>query len=221
MKAASLGIIHQYSLAFQRKQKHEKIKILRHKREADFNARLALFFGVEAAISAQGVSSSDLVLTAPSMAIELKYLRPKPGQDSPVNHWNDVIGKDWKWLMDLTGNGGEFHRKCLVFFLPNTQWFPLHHCFQVPKNKMSNNALSPKKFALFCGLASPSQNDPRELVYSQASWPTESLLVFEGGKKVLRQILGDPEKSPIWCLIFSRVGSGYYKKLKHLPQVNV
>ncbi len=217
MKAAALGVVHQFVLACQRKQVREKQSLLRSKREIDFNSRLSLFFGPEASISAQGVSDSDLRIKSPVLEIELKYLRPKPRQNQPVNSWNQVIGKDWKWLLDLTNGGGVFKKTAFVVFLPSISVFAFHSNFQVPR-RTGTGQIKERDYAPFHKLVEPNPQSPRKLQYAPQPWERDVLLKRKGTKvRVRRQIVGRPE-NPIWGLIFSRVGSKLRTTLKHLPE---
>ena len=62
------------------------------KREIDLTARLALQFGPEAGLAAQGTSDLDLVISSPTLRAEVKFLRRKPGGKQPVNRWNAKKG---------------------------------------------------------------------------------------------------------------------------------
>lgn len=218
MKAAALAVVHEMVLACQRRQRQWKADFLRSKKEIDFNARLALFFGVEAFISAQGSDGKDLCIKSPILTVELKYLRPKPKQDHPQNSWDAVIGKDWDWLMKLKNVGEAFKKSAFVAVLPGTHIFPFHYNFQVPK-KHFRGQLKERDYAPFLNIVSPQAVSPRELAYSQpANWVSDVLLWRKGSKvRVRRQIVGHPE-DPVWCLIFSRVGDIGGTPLEHLTQ---
>lgn len=218
MKAAALAVVHQMVLACQRRQRQWKADFLRGKKEIDFNARLALFFGVEAYISAQGSDGKDLHIKSPILTVELKYLRPKPTQDHPQNSWDAVIGKDWEWLLRLKNVGDAFKKSAFVVFLPGTHLFPFHFNFQVPK-KHFNGQLRERDYAPFLHLVTANPAAPRELNYSpSAAWERDVLLWRQGSKvRIRRQIVGDPE-DPVWCLIFSRVGDIGGTPLEHLTE---
>jgi len=219
MKAACLAVVHQFVLACQRKQVQEKKSLLLRWREIDFNARLAMYFGPEAAISAQGVKDSDLRISSPVQEVELKYCRPKAGGLQPVNHWNQVIDKDWKWLLQLGAAGDRFKKTAWVVFFPAVQLFTFHQCFQVPHNKLVNGQIPRQHFAPFVELAIPDQAHPTQLIYQTTNWERDVILQRQGvGSpiRVRRQLIGNPQH-PIWALIFSRVGSKGIGVLQHLP----
>lgn len=218
MKAASLAVVHEMVLACQRRPQEWKLEFLRGKKEIDFNARLGLFFGVESYISAQGSDGKDLIIESPTMRVELKYLRPKPTSNSPQNTWDDVIGKDWHWLMGLKNAGEAFKKSAFIAFLPGTTNFRFHLCFQVPK-KQFHQQLHERDYAPFVKLVTPNATAPRELEYTpHAGWERDVLLWKRGSKlRVRRQIVGHPE-DPVWCLIFSRVGDVGGTPLENLPE---
>lgn len=218
MKAAALAVVHQYILALRGKQQSVVADLLKSKMEIDFNSRLALFFGPEASISAQGVKGVDLHLKTPILDVELKYLRRKPKQNQPVNQWPGVM-KDWHSLIRLQNkNGSVFRQSAWVVFLPSKRLFPFHSNFQVPGNQLVNGQLTSASYAPFMNLVIPDPTAPTELKY-QTGRRESDVLLRKAGTKVLvrREIIGNPDY-PVWCLIFSRVGTKTHKALKLLPE---
>lgn len=219
MKAAALAVVHQFALACQRKQTAEKKALLLKKREIDFNARLGMFFGPEASISAQGVKDSDLRIKAPVLEVELKYCRPNEAETQPVNHWRQVIEKDWRWLLALTASGEVFKKSGWVVFFPSVDLFTLHQCFQIPNNRTVNGQLAPRDYAPFTQMVMPMAGHPSRLQYRPAAWERDVLLrraAVGSPIRVRRQMIGNREQ-PIWGVIFSRVGTLAYQQLQHLP----
>lgn len=216
MKAAALAIVHQYVLAFRGKQPPVVSDLLLRKKEIDFNARLALFFGPEASISAQGVKDVDLHLQTPILEVELKYLRRKVKVNQPVNTWPGVM-KDWRWLVGLKNeNGNVFRQSAWVVFLPSRRLFAFHSNFQVPGKHHINGQIPVPTYAPFCQLVSPNPAALTELQYISGKWERDALLRRTGTKLLVRrEILGNPDH-PIWCLIFSRVGTNQHKTLNKL-----
>lgn len=220
MKAAALAVVHQFVLACQRKQGAEKRDLLLRKREIDFNARLAMFFGPEASISAQGVKDSDLLIKSPTLEVELKYCRPNANLLQPVNGWTQVIEKDWLWLLRFTAAGDGFKKSAFMVFLPSVELFDFHQCFQVPQSRMQNGLLVPRDYAPFIKLVAPSISHPSRLEYTQQPWERDALLwrsSVGAPVRVRRQIVGHP-KQPIWALVCSRIGHKAAKALSHLPE---
>lgn len=220
MKAAALAVVHQFTLACQRKQVEEKKELLLQKREIDFNARLAMFFGTEASISAQGVKDSDLRIKSPTIVAELKYCRPNKAQTQPVNSCSQVIDKDWKWLLRINAAGEAFKKSAWVVFFPSIKLFDFHQCFQIPNERLQNGLLQFQDYAPFVGLVSPMAQYPSRLEYIQQPWARDVVLRRAGvGSpiRVRRQIIGN-RTQPIWGLVFSRVGSVAIRALQHLPE---
>jgi hypothetical protein len=218
MKAAALGVVHTFVLACQRKMIAEKRALLLRKREIDFNSALALYFGPEASISAQGVKDSDLRIKSPTLEVEIKYCRPNPLQAQPANPWDQVIGKDWKWLLNLKAPGDTFKKTAWVIFLPSVELFDFSSCFQVPKKNAPLGSPPLSTFAPFVGLVGPSATKPRQLEYLARPWPPDAILQRQGVGapiRVRRQIIGDP-KHPIWALVLSRLNPTTAAKLNHL-----
>jgi hypothetical protein len=219
MKAAALGIVHQFALSCQRKQTGEKITLLLRKREIDFNSRLGMFFGPEASISAQGVKDSDLRIKSPILEVELKYCRPNAQRTQPINHWNQVIDKDWKWLLALTAAGEVFKKSAWVVFFPSTDLFTFHQCFQIPQKRLVNGHLLDRDYAPFTLIATPIPTHPTRLQYTGQTWERDVILrraAVGAPIRVRRQIIGNC-KQPIWGFIFSRVGTIANRQLQHLP----
>lgn len=218
MKAAAIAVVHHYYLALRPKTKTIKSQILIEKGEIDFNSRLALFFGPEASISAQGKKGVDLHLESPILDVELKYLRKKPRQNQPVNSWAGVM-KDWRWLMGLVNeNGNVFRQSAWVVILPSVELFDFHSDFQVPGNQQQNQQIPKATFAPFVELVEPDPVSPGHLRYCQGKWGRDVLLQKAGTKVLIRrEIVGNP-KHPVWCMIFSRVGSKLAKSLEQLPR---
>jgi hypothetical protein len=219
MKAAALAVVHQFALACQRKQPAEKQSLLLKKREIDFNSRLAMFFGAEASISAQGVSESDLLISSPTLEVELKYCRPKNTLLQPVNHWNQVIGKDWDWLLKLNASGEVFKKTAWVVFFPSIDIFTCHQCFQIPGIRHVNGQIVERDYAPFTQLVTPDPADATRLTYNRHVWERDVVLrrVGVGAPiRVRRQIIGFREQ-PVWALIFSRLGHQAATALQHLP----
>jgi hypothetical protein len=220
MKAAALAVVHQFVLACQRKQTVEKKDLLLRKREIDFNARLAMFFGPEASISAQGVKDSDLRIKSPTIEAELKYCRPNKAQTQPINSWSKVIDKDWKWLVKLNAAGEAFKKSAWVVFFPSVDLFDFHQCFQIPTGRLQNGQLQLRDYAPFAGLVSPMVQHPSRLEYTQQPWERDVVLRRAGVGapiRVRRQMIGN-RNQPIWGLVFSRVGSVAIRALQHLSE---
>ena len=219
MKAASLAVVHQFVLACQRKQAAEKRDLLLRKKEIDFNARLGMFFGPEASISAQGVSDSDLLIKSPVLEVELKYCRPKLDQAQPVNHWNQVIGKDWNWLLRLNAAGEVFKKSAWIVFFPSIRIFTFHQCFQIPQARLVQDQLVVRDYAPFVRMVAPMAAHPSRLEYTQPAWERDVVLrrVGVGAPiRVRRQMIGNREQ-PIWGIVFSRLGHQAANNLQHLP----
>jgi hypothetical protein len=219
MKAAALAVVHQFALACQRKQPAEKKSLLLGKREIDFNSRLAMFFGTEASISAQGVKESDLVIASPTLEVELKYCRPKPAETQPVNSWDQVINKDWKWLLKRNAAGGGFKKIAWVVFFPSIDIFKFHQCFQIPGGRLVNGQVVARDYAPFTRLVATDPANPKRLAYEQQPWAPDVVLKRVGAGapiRVRRQIVGS-RNQPVWALIFSRLGHDAATALRHLP----
>jgi hypothetical protein len=220
MKAASLAVVHHFAHACQRKQTAEKRALLLRKREIDFNARLALFFGTEASISAQGVRDSDLRIASPVLVVELKYCRPNSAQTQPVNSWTQVISRDWnQWLLALHASGHAFKKSAWVVFLPSVNLFTFHQCFQVPHNRLHNGGIEIRDYAPFVSMVEPIPGHLSRLRYTGVEWERDVLLQRAGVGapiRVRRQMIG-ARQQPIWALIFSRVGTAAVQQLNHLP----
>lgn len=217
MKAAALGVVHQYHMALRNKSKSVLTEILLKKAEIDFNSRLALYFGPEASISAQGKKGVDLHLQAPLLHIELKYLRKKPNQNQPVNSWNGVM-KDWRWLLGLQNeNRNVFRQSAWVVFLPSQKLFPFHHLFQVPGAELKNQAIPDSCIAPILKIAEPDPSAPTQLQYCDGEFDRDVLLTTGATKprQVRRELIGNP-KHAVWALVFSRVGT---EAAKHLPKL--
>jgi hypothetical protein len=219
MKAATLAVVHQFALACQRKQVSEKRGLLLRKREIDFNSRLCMFFGTEASISAQGVKDSDLVISSPTLEVELKYCRPNAAQTQPVNSWNQVIEKDWKWLLQRNAAGEVFKKSAWVVFFPSTDLFVCHQCFQVPVALHAKGQIDRSDYAPFVEMVAPDPAQPTRLAYTQHAWERDVVLRRTGRGapiRIRRQMVGS-RKQPIWGLIFSRLGHQAANALSHLP----
>jgi hypothetical protein len=220
MKAAALAVVHHFVHACQRKQTAEKRALLLRKREIDFNARLALFFGAEASISAQGVADSDLRIASPVLVVELKYCRPNQAGAQPVNSWTQVIGRDWnQWLLALHASGQMFKKSAWVVFLPSVDLFTFHQCFQVPHSRLHNGGIRIRDYAPFLSMVEPMPGHPSRLRYTAAEWQRDVLLqraAVGAPIRVRRQMIGGRQQ-PIWALIFSRVGTAAAQHLDHLP----
>ena len=217
MKAAALAIVHQYVLAFRGKQRSVVRELLLRKKEIDFNARLALFFGPEASISAQGVKDVDLHLNTPILRVELKYLRLNTKEKQPVNHWSGVM-KDWRWLIGHKNeNGNVFRQSAWVVFLPSKTLFAFHSNFQVPGKRLVNGQIIDADYAPFLKLVAPISTDQTKLQYEAGKWARDVLLRKARTKLLVRrEIVGNPDH-PIWCLVFSRVGTKQHKALHPQP----
>lgn len=207
MKAAALAVVHQYVLAVRGLAPAGQKNLLLARREIDFNSRLALFFGPEAMISAQGVSGHDLTLDSPKLKVEIKYLRPNQTKTHPVNSYEDVK-KDWDWLLGLSSNGNVFRQSAWVVFLPSTKVFSFHKCFHVPKKYQIHGEFPAEVYAPFFDLATPNPANPKELHYTTfKDWERDALLQRQGSKVLVRrEIVGNIEH-PVWCIVYSRVGS--------------
>lgn len=216
LKAACISIVHEYTLACQRKSLTERRKIVLLKREIDLTARLVLQFGPEAALAAQGTSDLDLVITSPTLRAEVKYLRRKPDGKQPVNLWNAKKGvkHDWDWLLSLKNTGDTFKKTCLVFFLPGQSILQFHEVCDV---KPAGTTFKPADVVPFARLVRPDKTDPRKLVY-RSKYPHDLLIRI--GKKVIvrRQVVGSIA-SPVWALIYSRVGTNEYNALTSINEV--
>jgi hypothetical protein len=219
MKAAALAVVHQFALACQRKLVAEKQGLLLRKREIDFNSRLGMFFGTEASISAQGVKDSDLRIGSPTLEVELKYCRPNPNQSQPVNSWNQVIDKDWKWLLQRNAAGDGFKKTAWVVFFPSIDLFGCHQCFQVPGARHVNGQINRRDYAPFAELMAPDPAHPTRLSYTQQAWERDVVLRRTGlgpAIRVRRQMVGS-RNQPIWGLIFSRLGPQAANAIRYLP----
>jgi hypothetical protein len=218
LKSACLSIVHEYTLACQRKSNSERRKIVLLKQEIDLCARLAMHFGPEAGLAAQGSSGLDLVISSPTLRAEVKYLRRKPGGKQPVNLWNAKKGvkHDWDWLLSLKNVGDAFKKTCLVFFLPSQSMLQFHEVCDV---KASGAHYLKADYAPFVRLVRPDKVNPNRLVY-QSKYPHD-LLIRMGGKVIVRRQLVGSTASPIWALIYTRVGTNEYKSLTQLIEVEV
>ncbi len=218
LKSACLSIIHEYTLACQRKSKAEREKIVLSKREIDLCARLAMHFGPEAGLAAQGSSDLDLVISSPTLRAEVKYLRRKIGGKQPVNLWNAKKGvkHDWDWLLRLKNSGDTFKKTCLVFFLPSQSILQFHEVCDV---KAAGKIYTKADYAPFVRLVRPDKANPNQLVY-QSKYPRD-LLIRIGGKVIVRRQLVGSTASPIWALIYTRVGTNEYKSLTEFSEVEI
>jgi hypothetical protein len=220
MKAAGLAVVHQFALACQRRQIEEKKDLLLRTREIYFNAQLAMFFGPEASISAQGTKGSDLRIKSPTIEAELKYCRPNKAQTQPVNSWSQVIDKDWNWLLRINAAGDAFKKSVLVVFFPSVNLFEFHQCFQIPTGRLQNGQLQVANYAPFVRLVSPMAQHPTRLEYTHQPWERDVVLRRAGVGapiRVRRQMIG-ARNQPVWALVFSRVGSVAIRALEHLPE---
>lgn len=218
LKSACLSVVHEYTLACQRKSMKERRKIVLLKREIDLCARLALHFGPEAGLAAQGTSDLDLVISSPTLRAEVKFLRRKPDGKQPINLWNAKKGvkHDWDWFLALRNTGDTFKKTCLVFFLPGQSLLPFHEIC----NLRSAGAVYVKAdYAPFVRLVRPDKNNPKRLIY-QTKYPHD-LLIRMGGKVIVRRQLVGSLASPIWALIYSRVGTIEYKSLTGFNEVEI
>jgi hypothetical protein len=214
MKAASLAIVHQYFLAYRQKTIAQKQELLLARREIDFNSSLALFFGPEASISAQGVSSIDLELSNPILKVEIKYLRRNKTTTQPVNKHTGVM-KDWNWLLRRSSQGFEFKQCSWVVFLPSKDIFDFHSNFQVPQGG-ANGPPAVSSYAPFLGLVRPDPIAQTQLAYRSGTFPREAILRRTNpAARVYREVVGNPSH-PVWCLIFSRMGTNAVAALDHL-----
>jgi hypothetical protein len=220
MKAAALGVVHQYHMALRTKQAAIRTQVLVKKAEIDFNSRLALYFGPEASISAQGKRGLDLHLKAPVLDVEVKYLRRLEKKNQPVNKWPGVM-KDWKWLLALSNeNNNVFRQSAWVVFLPSIDLFPFHSNFQVPGTQLLNQVIPDPAFAPFLKIAEPDPNQPTQLRYCQVAFDRDVLLTTgtTKPKQVRRELVGNPKHS-VWALVYSRVGTKAAKCLPNLPPI--
>ncbi len=218
LKAACMTIVHEYTLACQRKTEDERRKIVLLKREVDLQSRLVVHFGPEASLAAQGTSALDLSISSPIIRAEVKYLRRKPDGKQPVNLWNAKKGvrHDWEWLLNLSSAGEAFKKTCLVFFLPSKSFLEFH---EVCDLKPAGTSYIPMDYAPFVRLVRPDSANKLKLVYRDKS-PTD-LLIRMGGKVIVRrQMIGFPSQ-PIWALVYSRVGTHEYANLTHFNEAEI
>lgn len=218
MKAACILVVHEYELACQRKQKAERKKLVLGRREIDLNSRLALFFGPEASISAQGTSGHDLRISAPVIHVEIKYLRRNMAGKQPVNPWTGKNGvkKDWNWLLGLKNSNRAFRKSCLVFFLPSQGFLQFHEVCALSASATPDGGP-------FCGLVTPDPSNAARFIYASAPWERDMLLQIDGPTKkrcVRRQVVGNATQ-PVWALVFCRVGTDEFKQLGHLKRESI
>lgn len=218
LKSACMSIVHDYILACQRKSIAEKEGIVLLKREIDLTARLALYFGPEASLAAQGTSALDLVISSPTIRAEVKFLRRKPGGKQPVNLWNAKKGPkhDWQWLLNLKNTGDTFKKSCLIFFLPSKG---LLDFAEVCDLKPSGAKYTKQEVAPFLRLVRPNPANPKQLIYRD-KYPRD-LLIRMGGKVIVRRQVVGSTSNPIWALIFSRVGTNEYKSLTGYHETSI
>jgi hypothetical protein len=218
MTAACLFINHEYILACRGKSKEAQKQMVLGKREIDFNSRLALFFGPEASIAAQGTSDKDLIVSSPTIRTEIKYLRRKSSNKQPTNPWSGPKGikHDWEWLLKQSANGNEFKKMSLVFFLPSKQFLKFHEVCSIA---VPSGGYKKKDYAPFVRLVQPSSKNIKRLAY--VSNPVRDLILnIQGKVKVRRQIVGSLS-DPIWALVFSRVGTKEFKKLTEYDEGSI
>lgn len=218
LKAACLTIVHEYTLACQRKTEAERRKIILSKREVDLQSRLAIHFGPEASLAAQGTSALDLSISSPRIRAEVKYLRRKPGGRQPVNLWNanKGVGHDWRWFLNLSGNGDNFRKTCLVFFFPSKNLLTFD---QVCDLKPAGTSFQRTDYAPFLGLVGPDPKNSALLKYRNK--PLQDLLIRLGGKVIVRRQMIGYLSQPIWALIYSRVGTREYANLTKFYEYTV
>jgi len=214
LKAACLAIVHSYTLAAQRKNSAEVLRMVCNKREIDFNARLGLFFGPEASLAAQGTSDLDLLISSPTIKAEVKFLRRKADGKQPVNIWGSKKGPkhDWEWLLGLTNEGDAFKKHALVFFVPGQDVISFEEACRI---RPAGTKFTRHDYAPFVNLVKPDPGNPKSLIYT--SKPNRDYLINIGNKCVRRQMVGSLS-SPVYALIYSRVGHHEYEHLTHFSE---
>jgi hypothetical protein len=218
LKAACLTIVHEYTLACQRKSQNERRNIVLLKREIDLHSRLAMHFGPEASMAAQGTSALDLSISSPRIRAEVKYLRRKPNTYQPVNLWNGKKGvkHDWEWLLQLKNVGDAFRKTVLVFFLPSKSFLEFH---QVCDLKPVGTSFQKSDYAPFVRLVRRDPSNTSRLIYRDKA--PHDLLIRMGGKVIVRRQMIGFTSQPIWALVYSRVGTGEYKNLTEFEETTL
>ncbi len=192
VKAACLAICHDYRVRAYRLSEEQQRKLLEETREIDLCARVASFFGPTAHLAAQGNSDVDVVVTAPRLNIEVKYVRRKCSQ------WSE-IKKDWAWLLEPTNVNKNFRKNFWVVFFPSTNLYDLTNCITVPHDPTEHVPFRPVMEIGAYGNGSPKpifRVAPTRLAVTQ---------VGDGKKKkrVRTDVIGSVD-DPLWCVLYSR-----------------
>lgn len=125
---ASLAVVHDYQLRCQRRATSDKKALLGSTREIDLCSRLGAYFGPNAHLAAQGTNDIDLVVTGPTIRVEVKYFRP------PARQWA-ILKDDWDWLLATSNTNDEFRRRAWVVFWPSAtaDMYKFTNCLSVTR----------------------------------------------------------------------------------------
>lgn len=220
LRAACLGINHQFVIHCQRRGVDDKRQILIDLREIDLCAMLAGFFGRSGHLAAQGVASSaaaDVEIYGPTIRCEVKYFRPVSGSGgaSQSRPWAQ-LSRDWEWLTNPTNNGQEFKKRAWVVFWPSTRMFKFTQCLSVPKTQ--GTQYSSSDFAPFVPYAIPKM--PTKGVNQRLQFRSppdrDAIIQLPGGKRVRCELVGAPTH-PLWAAVYTRLTPTDVAGLQELP----
>lgn len=197
--AAALMVCHDYNLRCQYLPTQYKQQLLSEAFEIDLHARLASFFGPAATIAANGQEELDVVVSAPTLNAEVKYLMAKR------NGYKDQIAdKDWAWLLGYTSANSNFERNAWVVFLPSVDLYSVTECISVPKGHGQQYSL--QDFAPLCPFVEPckyASSESHKLVW-RSSIERLQAIVLPGGKAVRVDLIGSPNDY-LWAMVYTRI----------------
>jgi hypothetical protein len=215
LKAACLGVCHEYAFRCLGKPLSQKRTIIEKTAEIDLQARVGAFFGAPAFLSAQGRSERDLIVDAPTIRAEVKFFRP------PAQAWAGLKG-DWEWLLSVTNNGREFRKRAWITFWPSRSIAKFTNCLSVTRSL--GNKFAPADYAPFSTYVEPimPKNGVNERLAfkSDKKIPRLTLLSLPHGKRVLVEIVGSVYH-PVWCAIYSRLTPNEANTLRFNAKINI
>ena len=201
--AASLQVCHEYAVRAQYRPKDQIKAFLEESKEIDLHWRLAAFFGTAVNVSANGPSEIDVVVNAPRLDAEVKYLVPGRSQQAGVQ-------KDWDWLLGLSNVNQNFTTSAWVVFFPTIDYYDFTECHSVKKPISAEYDWG--DIAPFLPIAEPFM--PPQGTMQKLKWRSHiervNVIRLAGGKKVRTDIVGDP-KDPLWAAVYTRITPSEYK----------
>lgn len=195
--AASLAVVHDFTLRCQRRSVADKKALLASTREIDLCSRLASFFGPVAHLAAQGTNDIDLVVAGPTIRAEVKYFRP------PARQWAS-LRDDWDWLLAVPNANDEFRKRAWVVFWPSVAsgMYTFTNCLSVTRSHGPQFSLD--DFAPFAPYAEPEMPANGQNQRLRFKEPDRlAILQIPNGKRVRVDIVGS-HTSPLWCAIYTR-----------------